>query len=45
MSGENGTVEESNVDGLDETDALAGPDIVILEDEEAPLLPVVQFHS
>jgi hypothetical protein len=50
MSGENGTVEESNVDGLDETDALAGPDIVILEDEEGnamdfALLAIVEVED
>ena len=50
MPGDNGTSESGMVEGLDETDEIGGPDIVILEDDEGnsmefALLAVVEVEE
>ena len=50
MSGENGIIENVNDEGLDQADDLAGPDIVVLVDEdgnevEFALLAVVEVEE
>jgi len=50
MPGENGVSDNGTLDGLDETDDLAGPDVVTLEDDEGntmdfALLAVVEVEQ
>ena len=43
MSGDNGTIDNVTEEGLDHSEELGGPDVVVLEDEEGNTLEDVRL--